>query len=425
MAARGDVIDTSAFKGIADLHAEVLSNDSVVAPAHAVVQDSDLIADYSMPPAHADAAPEHSGDVAATSTENATAEDTGHVHAELAYADVDHAYADHAVADIDHAYADHAFADHAFADAAAPDSAFTDHSILAADDGTPHSFGADAAKGQDDGSSAAAWWWVGGAALAAGALGYWAGDDHHDDATSATTTASPDVHVVVESTGAYIDTNGDGVHQSTELDVANFGHGGNADLAADSVTVHFNDVPTDVLNLTGFSADDKIEFHVEAMMGNNSGHNQVLDAHASYLVSVGTGYSLSDVFKTQVSYEFKGHTTSAVPLTPYYHYTSIDVIQHRADIGSTINNAHESVYALSLATHAVHPTVGAVHLASTFANTAPFAYWTDAGNALNNVALLLPHAHTGSGAALSYAADLNANNEGGVVDFIWPATIVT
>jgi hypothetical protein len=347
------------------------------------------------------------------------------VHADLAYADGDHAYADadHGYADSPVADLDHAYADHAYADAIIPDSAFSEHSMMPADAGTPHSLGADAAKGGGDGHDAAAWWWVGGAAVAAGGLGYWAGHDNNDDNHSSSSSASPDVHVVVESTGAYIDTNGDGVHQTTETTVAEFGHGDNADLAADHVTIHFNSVPLageapDLLNLTGFGADDKIEFHVEAMMGNNQDHYAVLDSHASYLVSVGTGYSLGDGFNTQVSYEFQGHTTSVVPATPYYHYTSIDVIQHRAT-ASFSGNVHENVYALSLAEHAVHPTVGAVHLASTFAHTAPFAYWTDTGNALNDVAKLLPQEHTGPSAALSYAADLNANNEGGVVDFIW------
>jgi hypothetical protein len=405
MAANSGVVDTSVFKGVADLHAEVLSNDSVVAPAHEVVQDSDLIADSSMP-VHADAAPEHSGDVAATSTENATAEDTGHVHAELAYADtdhayadVDHAYADHGVADIDHAYADHAFAD-----AAAPDSMFADHSILTADDGMPHSFGADAAKGQDDGNNAALWWWAGGAALAAGAIGYWAGDDNNDDASSTTTAASPDVHVVVESAGnAYIDTNGDGVHQDTETTLAEFGHGGSADLAANSVTVHFNGIPGDAIDLTGFGADDKIEFHMEAMAGNYvfNGHGQ-----ASYL--------------TDMSISAKSGVGSWAALYPHVnsgYQASIDIHQTTGSPTADFNG--------NLLSHVYYMDIGNGTIGGATPHETAIAFWTDVGNALNDNALLFPTWNgTNTFTTNGVLASLNANNEGGVVDFIWPSTAI-
>ena len=401
MAARSGVIDTSDFKGIADLQAEVLSNDPVVAPAHEVVQDSDLIADYSMPPAHADAAPEHSSDTAATSTEDATA----HPHADLAVADADHAYAD-----VDHAYADvdHAYADHAYADATAPDSAvaFGDHSMLLADAGTPHSLGADAVKGQGDDSDKVIWWWAAGGAVAGGATGYLAGDD--DDTTTSTTTSSaatPDVHVVVERNGAFIDTDGDGVHDKGETEAAVFGALGNASLAADHVTIHFNDVPLDALNLTGFGADDKIEFHVESMINHGIVANGTTNSAflAQHLASLSVTSDPTDVWY--------GLATSAGGTGAF-----IGIHQHTWTALDFNHNPHSSVYMMSA------DTLNAfiVSTSSLFSTTnAAIAFWTDAGNALNDNALLLPNYTGGNTSAVR--ANLNVNNEGGLVDFIWPS----
>ena len=393
MAAKSGVVDTSVFKGIADLHAEVLSNDPVVAPAHEVVQDSDLIADYSMPPAHADAAPEHSGDTAATSTEDATAGDTGHAHADLAVADADHAYAD-----VDHAYADvdHAYADHAYADATIPDSAFADPSMLPADAGTPNSLGAEPGKQGDDGHNAAAWWWVGGAAVAAGAIGYWVADDNNDDSTQTSVAASPDVHVVVDSFGAaYIDVNGNGVHDTGEDTLAAFGRGGSADLAANSVTVHFNGMPGDALDLTGFGADDKIEFHMAAMEGT------VFDNQASYL--------------TDISIWTSGGTSTygaSYNVHAGFGYASIDV--HQCTTSTPTADLNGNIITHAYYIDIGHQTIGTYETA--------IAYWTDAGNALNDNALLFPNLEASGITAV--VNNLNANNEGGLIDFIWPAEVL-
>jgi hypothetical protein len=403
MAARSGVVDTSVFKGIADLHAEVLSNDPVVAPAHEVVQDSDLIADPSI---HADAAPDHGSDTAATSTGDASADDTGPVHADLAYADTDHAYADadHGVADADHAYADHAYAD-----SIVPDStvAFVDHTIPLADDGMPHSLGA--AQGQGDSHDAAAWWWVGGAALAAGGLGYWAGHEHNDDSSSSSSTAAPDVHVVVESEGAFIDANGDGVQQDTETTVADFGHNGNADLASEHVTIHFNDVPWTAIDITGFGADDKIEFHVEAMVANNG-----LNALASYLTDLAINTS-GDVGTWAAFYP---HATVNAQASIDIHQIDTYTPSFTSDLSG---NALGSVYYMDIGYKVFTGTGASPALVSS--NEAGFAFWTDAGNALNDNALVFP-TWNGADNTATVVADFNANNEGSVVDFIWPVVTV-
>jgi hypothetical protein len=430
MAARSGVVDTSVLKGITDLHAGVVSDDPVVAPAHEVVQDSDLIADSSI---HSDAAPDHGGDTAMS------AEDAPAAHADLAYADADHVVADQGIADVDHAYADHSYAD-----ASVPDSVFAAHSIMPADDGTPHSLGA--GQGQDDSHDAAAWWWVGGAALAAGGLGYWAGHDHNDNNDSSSTTVpAADVHVVVERGDAsdgpvvdtlFIDDNANGVHDTNELTVADFGIGGNADLAANHVTVHFNDVPLEPINLTGFGEDDKIEFHIEAMINNgivtNQGSVSVIAQHLSGMVidpgHPAVTYTLAGTDGANgVRFELHQHDTTSLT----------DFNGHGWDYAMNnglLDPLGGYLRADNLATHILGNQIGftADGASVTFSfsmNSGAIAYWSDTDNALNHNSLLVPNYVMGTlftgtnttGNSSVIRDNVNANNEGHLVDFIWPS----
>lgn len=73
------------------------------------------------------------------------------------------------------------------------------------------------------------------------------------------------LHVVVDSNGAFMDTNSDGVHQAGETAVASFSGGGNADLSFNHVTVHYNELPATPINLSGFGEDDRIEIDLNGM----------------------------------------------------------------------------------------------------------------------------------------------------------------
>jgi VCBS repeat-containing protein len=77
------------------------------------------------------------------------------------------------------------------------------------------------------------------------------------------------VNVVVESEGAYIDANANGVYENGEVAVDSFQAGGNADLAANNVIIHFNDIPDTPLDLAGFNGNDRIEIDLNAMRLDN------------------------------------------------------------------------------------------------------------------------------------------------------------
>jgi VCBS repeat-containing protein len=80
--------------------------------------------------------------------------------------------------------------------------------------------------------------------------------------------AAEDIHVVVDAAGAFIDTNADGILQSSEAVDANraFANGDDlVNLAANHVTVTFNDAPDQALNFQGFGVDDKVEINLSEM----------------------------------------------------------------------------------------------------------------------------------------------------------------
>jgi hypothetical protein len=90
--------------------------------------------------------------------------------------------------------------------------------------------------------------------------------------TLAATTATT-YSVVVESTGAWIDTNADGVKDTGETTA--FTNSGEYTLAEDTVTIEFNDVPDTAIDLTGFGTDDRVEIDVTAWLNNEAGIHRI------------------------------------------------------------------------------------------------------------------------------------------------------
>jgi hypothetical protein len=78
------------------------------------------------------------------------------------------------------------------------------------------------------------------------------------------------VAVVVKDDGAFLDTNADGVLGAGETTAAVFSEGGNADLAANAVTIHFHDNPTTLLDLSGFGGNDKLVVDLDAFSHGNT-----------------------------------------------------------------------------------------------------------------------------------------------------------
>ena len=122
----------------------------------------------------------------------------------------------------------------------------------------------------------------------------------------ATQTTDLESHIVVDAAGAFLDSDNDGVHDAEETTLVNFAAGPqtlnstdplnpvqNIDLANGRVSIHFNDVPTNVLNLAGFGGDDKIEIDIQAFVA-----NQVwMSGTESYLTyGVTVNYDLTNPF---------------------------------------------------------------------------------------------------------------------------------
>ncbi|HZV81525.1 MAG TPA: hypothetical protein VFF53_05075, partial [Geobacteraceae bacterium] len=193
------------------------------------------------------------------------------------------------------------------------------------------------------------------------------------------------VHVVVEQNGAVIDFDGDGVRDNGENWLADFGSGGNADLANNAVVIRFNDIPLNALHLNGFGTDDKIE----------------IAAGDSWLADFGVGTS-------SVNYQLAHHSGSPLATVT----TMIRVNQFTAStLNDFANNSYHNVYAITALT--ANSSQGAI------------AYWTDATNALNNQTNLLPDNFGPS--PLSHTAvltNLNANHYPGLVEFVWPVHLV-
>ncbi len=238
------------------------------------------------------------------------------------------------------------------------------------------------------GSEAAAggipWMWMGATAVAGGglglALGANQGDNNQPPAGEPAHQTEYAVHVVVERDGAYIDNNENGVWDDGIDEEAVF-DGSDPDtvglLANNSVLIHFNDVPLEALDLTGFRADDKLQFDVQAMRDGN-----VFDYPSSLVTWVGSGSS-DFIYGFEYGVDFavcqhRHDTTKDFTSNIYYDQYAL----HVADIDNSINDT----------------------------TSAAIAYWNDASNALNDMELLLPDTPV--------IANLNAGTGGGLVEFV-------
>lgn len=237
------------------------------------------------------------------------------------------------------------------------------------------------------------WASLGGLALLGGVAGVGGlmiadnGKNTHDGPSPS--TVEPVVHVVVDAEGAFIDTNADGIHDAGETTAAVFAAHGNADLAANSVTVHFNDVPfaTGPVDLTGFTMNDKIEIDVASFHGGNAI----------------TGANLGD------SHSFI-----------YLHMNS-------RSSSFTVNFKAYTRSVSGPSSHHINP--GLSFYTSNYSSSFQLAHWDDANNPLNHISNVLPGAHLSSGgkiAGLTHAIDeLNLGAGHGVlIDFLWPAVHV-
>ena len=196
------------------------------------------------------------------------------------------------------------------------------------------------------------------------------------------------VHVVVDrfygaqegSVGAVIDFDGDGVRDVGENWRADFGIDGNADLFNKSVIIHFNDIPGEALNLTGFGTDDKIQIDAgddSWIDGFSVGANSVLFGMAHYENIGGPTTPSITTVKTGIGFKHTLLGQGSITFT--------------ADSGS-----------------------------------GTIAYWSDSSNALNNPANLLK-GYAALGGTKSYSevlANLNSNHYPGLVEFVWPVNVV-
>lgn len=98
-------------------------------------------------------------------------------------------------------------------------------------------------------------------------------DGYLTDVQDITVSVTNYKNVVVESYGAYVDLNGNGIKDVEDTILADFTPGtGNVDLLLNPVVIHFNNaIPLSPLNLSGFNSDDRIEIDVQAFIDN--GHN--------------------------------------------------------------------------------------------------------------------------------------------------------
>jgi hypothetical protein len=212
------------------------------------------------------------------------------------------------------------------------------------------------------------------------------------------TAAEPqdyDTYVVVERGGVFIDTDKDGVLDDDEDIVAHFGGDENADLAGQSVYIEFNDVPLCAINLTGFSDNDKVAFDVgsfQALGLMNSSSNSVtkftFDNYPYF------GFNNSTVWFTLINNN-SGSWHSSRSMKDF------DSNTHSSAIGGLACS--------SIKTAVNGNTMGVV------------AFWTDAGNPLNNVNSIFADYSTEGGFNTSSVVEaINNGSNTGLVDFILP-----
>lgn len=111
-----------------------------------------------------------------------------------------------------------------------------------------------------------------------------------------------DIRVIVDSEGAFIDANVNGFIDAAETTAAVFGgETDNIQLARNHVTIQFNTLsPIDgPLNLQGFGTDDRIEFNLDAIRGEESPFGVVTNADQSNRMWTNSGYGYSAISQTK------------------------------------------------------------------------------------------------------------------------------
>lgn len=237
------------------------------------------------------------------------------------------------------------------------------------------------------------WMWVGAAAIAGGGLGVALGSNHGSDSRTASTPAEtePALNIVVERSGAYIDSNSDGVHQFDEEAVSNSDIAGILD--GNAVKVHFNDAPLDAINLTGFTSNDRIEIDVASFQKHG-----LIDIWSNSLTDV--YFSTSTPGYTYFSFENYEFTLVRVKdgwKSEYSSMKDFNSVTHKDNFG----------LAADFASHINGTDMGVI------------AYWNDIDNPLNVQSKVIPH-YNGLNTD-SVVSNLNLGIEGGLIDFVWPA----
>lgn len=286
--------------------------------------------------------------------------------------------------------ADFTYTDHITSDVA---EFATDQPELLAMNTEQHIYDSAVLADDNAGGGGIPWMWVGAAAVAGGGLGVALGSNHGGDNAAPAAGAPVDstVHVVVERFGAFIDTDKDGMKDLSETTAADFSNAGNADLVHDTVTVHFNNVPLNAINLTGFTEDDKVQFDV----GSFQDHH-LLNISSNSITSLDFG-AVDEPF---TSFSFDGPTISLIRYpVDWEFYDFAGKVTHSGMYGLQVSNFEKSVNGN---------------------HTGVIAYWNDSSNALNFQSNVLHTLYTNSNTdeIIDNLNDSTATH--GLVEFVWP-----
>ena len=152
------------------------------------------------------------------------------------------------------------------------------------------------------------------------------------------------IRVVVELYGAYIDEDGDGVHDESETTLAFGEDSGNdlVDLANNSIVVHFNTAPdwAAPLDLSGFGLDDRIELDRQAFVLNGADEFQ---ATADSNLNLSGAYS----FGLTARNEFSSDTKYGSRAGSYFHqiyYGGYTFSLYASSKGSAFDSSSSTSY---------------------------------------------------------------------------------
>lgn len=318
----------------------------------------------------------------------------------MAKADIELAVADESTGSAVLSDADVVYTDHI---TAAADAAVSEQPELVAMNSVQHITDNSVQAAEVAAVEGSSWMWVGAAAAVGGGLGIAVGSNSGKETPVA---PSLDVSVVVERDGAFIDTNANGVRDAGENTHANF-QSGIADLEDKHVTVHFNDVPLDAINLTGFGADDKIQIDVASLQNHG-----LLNAHSNSLTRVWVGNG-----ETYPNTKFSFSNVSI----DLYRFQMPSWGQH--DFNGATHVGSYGLHAFNLKSGVHGTTANGSHITNYGGS---IAYWSDADNALNDQGLVLPdyvkaNTYENAPAVQENLNDPNAAH--GLIEFVWPSTV--